>query len=99
MVPSYRFFYDVKHLRRDEPTGVSSVMARISGVQHGLQQWNRTMFGNIDTRKKKLYDHLQTCYRQPPSVPSYDHMCEVKSEIAELEARQEVMWQQRARLD
>lgn len=41
---------------------------------------------------KEIHDKLQKISMQPPSDDSYEHMKILKAEIAELEARKEIMW-------
>lgn len=57
------------------------------------------MFGNIDRKKDQLIAKLQTCSKMTATDSSFHQICELKNEVAEIEARQECMWRQQARLD
>lgn len=48
------FTNKVGRLWREEGYAVGTVTQRIVTLQKGLQQWNKNVFGNLDTEKQQL---------------------------------------------
>lgn len=83
----------------ETPNSVVTITQHTRNLQAGLRRWNKEVFGFLDARMRRINGRLQTISTQQPSDDNYAQMKALKAELAELDARRQIMWKQRSTAD
>ncbi|XP_023886945.1 uncharacterized protein LOC111999058 [Quercus suber] len=75
----------------------SMIMDRLKSCQEQLSKWNWRVFGNVNKTLKQKKDQLQHLEAVDDRLDKAEEIQGLKKEINEIQIREEIMWNQRAR--
>ena len=72
---------------------------RLTRCQNQLQQWNQTVFGNVNKNLRRKQTHLQQLESLNSLNDNEAEIRELRKEVNEVLTREEIMWKQRSRVE
>jgi len=77
---------------------LQELQRKLSGVTGRLDEWGRTTFGHVRLELKRLKEELELLQADPARTGPTHREIKITDRIVELNHREEIMWQQRSRI-
>jgi hypothetical protein len=79
-------------------TTLAELQRKLEGVSSHLTDWNKQTFGNVRLELSRLKEELERLQSDPTRIGPSHAEIKVTDRIVELSHREEIMWQQRSRI-